>query len=119
VNIYTTQFACKCPTNGVRINYTWRIESKSAVPVESIVAIVEAVEAGDVSYHEEIADYLAAQFDGSHTLTAMHHGVLIETQRSSIAMEAAPGIVDAAPCEAAKPVVSSGPDEQETPKGTP
>jgi hypothetical protein len=81
VNAYSIQFASRCPTNGVRINYTLRIETREVIPVEQIVAAVEAVESGEGAYHEEIADHLAAQFPGAHLLSAMHHGVLIETTR--------------------------------------
>jgi hypothetical protein len=81
VNAYTIQFASRCPTNGVRINYTLRIETGDMLPVEQLAAAVEAVESSGGAYHEEIADQLAAQFPGKHTMTAMHHGVLIETVR--------------------------------------
>jgi hypothetical protein len=81
MNSYSMTFAANCPTNGVRTNYTWRIDSKTLILVESMVALVEAVESGEPAYHEEIADRLAAQFVGEHTLTADHHGVLIETRR--------------------------------------
>lgn len=81
MNSYTIQFAVNCPTNGVRVNYTLRIDAAVMIPVEQIVAAVEAVESGEPAYHEEIADHLAGQFAGVHTMTATHHGVLIETKR--------------------------------------
>lgn len=81
MNIYTIQFHANCPTNGVRIAYSLRIESQVLIPVEQIVAAVEAIESGDRVFHEEIADRLAAQFPGEHRLSAHHHGVGIETVR--------------------------------------
>lgn len=82
MNSYTMTFAANCPTNGVRTNFTWRIDSKTLIRVEEMVAIVESVESSEPAFHEEIADRLAERFDGEHTLTAYHHGVLIETKRT-------------------------------------
>lgn len=85
MNIYTIQFHANCPTNGVRIGYTLRIESQVLIPAEQIVAAIEAIESGERVYHEEIADRLAAQFPGEHRLSAHHHGVGIETIRTGCA----------------------------------
>lgn len=82
MNSYTIQFAANCPTNGVRTNFTLRIDSPAMVMVEELVAYVEAIESGAPAFHEEIADRLAERFRGAHTLTAWHHGVLIETKRT-------------------------------------
>lgn len=78
MNTYTTEFHARCPHNGIRIKYRLRIETAKVIPVEWISAAVESV---DDVFHEEIADNLAKQFAGLHTLTADHHGVTIETTR--------------------------------------
>ncbi len=87
LNIYTTAFACNCPTNGVRNNYTLRIEATEVISVEQIVAVIESIESGEPVFHEEIAGQLAARFPGRHTLKAHHHGVDIETQRDGVKAE--------------------------------
>lgn len=79
MNAYTTEFFANCPNNGIRIKYRLRIETREVIPVEQIVARLEAISEG---YHEEIADELLQVFKGVQTLTADHHGVTIETVRS-------------------------------------
>lgn len=81
MNIYRTEFFATCPVNGVRIKYLLAIEHNRAIPVEQIIAAVESQSEG---FHEEIADALASQFPGAHTLTAHHHGVDIETRRTGV-----------------------------------
>lgn len=81
MNIYTMQFHANCPTNGIRVPYSLRIETRELIPAEQLVAAVEAIECGERRYHEEIADQLAEQFPGEHRLSAHHHGVGIETVR--------------------------------------
>lgn len=84
MNSYTITFAANCPSNGARINFTLRIDSAGMILVEELVAYVESIECGEPAYHEEIADRLAARFAGTHTMTATHHGVLIETTRDAL-----------------------------------
>lgn len=79
VNTYSTDFFAKCPTNGVRIAYRLKIETRDVVAVEEIIEFVESVRLG---FHEDIADSLFAKFGGLQTLTADHHGVTIETKRT-------------------------------------
>ena len=79
MNAYTTKFFADCPTNGIRIAYTLRIETSEVLAVETLIATVESV--GD-GYHEEIADDMHKRFGGVQTLTADHHGVTIETTRA-------------------------------------
>lgn len=78
MNAYSIEFFANCPNNGIRIKYHLRIESETPIRVESIVTEIERVK--DV-FHEEIATQLAYALPGKHTLTAEHHGVLIETTR--------------------------------------
>lgn len=82
MNTYSIQFHCNCPVNGIRIGYRLRIETTEVVPVEQIVAVIEAVESGEPAYHEELADQLASRFPGKHTMAAHHHGVDVETIRT-------------------------------------
>ena len=78
MNTYTTEFFSNCPTNGIRVQYRLKIETGVMIPVEQIIAVVEGV--GD-QYHEELADDMLVRFGGRQTLSAMHHGVHIETIR--------------------------------------
>lgn len=80
MNIYETEFFATCPANGVRIKYALRIATGQVLPVEQIVAAVEAIDCG---FHEDIADELAARFDGRQTLVAEHHSVRITTERAA------------------------------------
>lgn len=79
MNIYTTEFFASCPNNGLRIKYDLRIETREAIPVEQILAKVEAIGEG---FHENVADELLDAFGGTQTLIANHHGVTIETKRT-------------------------------------
>lgn len=78
MNTYRTEFFCQCPVNRVRIKYALCIRTANMIPVEEILAALEAYEE---SYHEDIADELLKRFGGEQTLTADHHGVIIETER--------------------------------------
>lgn len=78
MNAYTTEFFAACPNNGIRIKYRLRIETRQVLSVEEILAALDATDEG---YHEEIADAMAERFGGVQTLTAEHHGILIETTR--------------------------------------
>ncbi len=79
LNVYTTEFFARCPNNGIRVKYVLRIEATGTVPVEAIIDHIEKIREG---FHEAIADELFATFRGKQTLTADHHGVTIETERS-------------------------------------
>lgn len=79
MNTYRVEFFKLCSTNGVRISYSLRIETQRTILVEDLLA---AVEAPGAQYHEDLADALVRRFGGRQTLTAMHHGVHIETERT-------------------------------------
>lgn len=79
MNIYTTDFFAKCPSNGIRIAYRLRIEIGTKILAEDILSAVQAIGEG---YHEAIADDLLGRFGGTQTLVANHHGVTIETVRA-------------------------------------
>lgn len=79
MNTYTYTFLVKCPVNKQVIRYELAIETPDRILVEKIMAIVDGLpEAG---FHEDIADTLAAELPGRHTLRAHHHGVDIKTVR--------------------------------------
>lgn len=78
MNTYTTEFFCACPNNGIRIKYKLRIETRSVVPVEQLIAKIESFSEG---FHEDIADELFSELGGKQTLVADHHSVTIETVR--------------------------------------
>ncbi len=80
MNAYTTEFFTDCPNNGLRIKYRLRIETGEMIPVEQIIAKVQAIGEG---FHEHVADELFEAFAGVQTLTADHHGVTIETTRTN------------------------------------
>lgn len=80
MNKYTTQFFCFCPTNGVRILYTWVIEANQVHMVEDLI---DAVTLHGKGFHEAIADDLHREFGGLQLLKANHHGVEIETVRGA------------------------------------
>lgn len=79
-NAYTLKFFAFCPSNNVRIEYGWRVETADTLSVEELITAAEAIGEG---YHEEIADQLFKAYGGEQTLLAEHHGVLIETYRSA------------------------------------
>lgn len=78
MNIYTTEFFCKCPTNFVRIKYELEIQTTDVIFVESIMEFLDKI---DNQYHENIADLLLEKFGGKQQLFACHHGVFIKTER--------------------------------------
>lgn len=78
MNTYRYTFPVVCPTDGELIIYSLTIESKKKIMVEHIVTSCKMIQA---KHHEDIADILASQFDGLHTMTATHQGVLITTTR--------------------------------------
>jgi hypothetical protein len=79
VNTYRTTFFAQCPVNSVRIKYDLQIATRSVIAVERILEFIAGLQSG---FHEAFADQLLQQFGGQQTLTADHHGVTIETNRS-------------------------------------
>lgn len=78
MNKYTVKFFARCPTNGVRVEYTLEITTNKTIKVEMLI---ETVGQYDGWYHEDIADNLLERFGGEQNLLALHHGVFIETKR--------------------------------------
>lgn len=78
MNSYTTRFSAVCPVNEQRIEYTLRIEAPQYIMVEKILRAVKRCTRG---FHEDFANELVRRLGGVQTLTAEHHGVLIETKR--------------------------------------
>ena len=78
MNKYETKFRNQCPTNSLVIDYYLVIEHDRKILVEDLT---ECLSKMMPSYHETIADYLVDKFGGKQTLRAMHHGVLITTER--------------------------------------
>lgn len=84
MNRYTVRFFARCPTNGLRIDYTLTIERSEEDDADGhllVEELVDAVSLLDRGFHEELADQLHREFGGVQTLVADHHGVLIETRR--------------------------------------
>lgn len=81
MNIYNYSFPVTCPNDGELIIYDLTIESKKKIMVEHIVSSCKMIKN---KHHEDIADILSSQFDGKHTMTATHQGVLITTNRSNL-----------------------------------
>jgi hypothetical protein len=79
MNIYETSFYCKCPINKIRILYELKIETKQIIAVEELLEHINHWYQD--GFHELIADHLAENFDGIHTLEANHHSVKITTIR--------------------------------------
>lgn len=77
MNTYTHTFWSQCPADGESIEYTLRISHSAMIRVEDILA---ACDCGP-NFHEILADLLAMQIPGEHTITARHQGVLVETIR--------------------------------------
>jgi hypothetical protein len=78
MNKYITKFTSLCPVNQKQITYQLEIRHTEKILVEEIL---ETVNKFLVGYHENIADELYKKFRGEQTLTANHHGVVIETER--------------------------------------
>jgi hypothetical protein len=78
MNIYETEFFCRCPQNGIRIKYHLTIQHPEKIMVESIIKSIESFADG---FHEDIADKVHKEFGGLQTLVADHHGVRITTHR--------------------------------------
>lgn len=78
MNIYTASFTSRCPVNSAVIVYTLRIETVEQLMVEAIQDHLKSV---PTAFHEDIADAMLKKFGGRQVITAMHHGVHIETRR--------------------------------------
>ena len=78
MNTYSYDFPVICPNDGELIIYSLTIESDKKIMVEHIVTSCKMIKE---KHHEDIADILARQFKGKHTMTATHQGVLIKTTR--------------------------------------
>lgn len=79
LNTYRTSFSAACPTNGVLITYDLTIKVETMIVVEALQEFLWGIKQG---YHEDIADSLWLKFGGHQTMTAHHHGVEINTERS-------------------------------------
>lgn len=80
MNIYRHQFALYCPANDEQIIYALEIRSDAMIMAEDIV---KEVHRNREEYHEALANRLYEIFGGSQTIRATHHGIDIETNRSS------------------------------------
>ena len=78
MNKYTTKFIALCPINNKQIVYQLEIKHSDQIMVEKIL---EEVGKYTSAFHERIADELFIRFGGEQTLTANHHGVVIQTER--------------------------------------
>lgn len=78
MNRYKIKFNAICPVNGDAIEYSLTIEAIKMISAESLK---EAVDECANGFHEAFADKLHAKFGGRQFMTAIHGGVLIETER--------------------------------------
>lgn len=78
MNRYKVKFNAVCPVNGDSIEYSLMIESSKMIEAERIMEVVSGFGSG---FHEVFADALHKTFGGKHFMTAIHGGVLIETER--------------------------------------
>ena len=78
MNKYNTKFTSVCPVNHKQITYELEIKHTDKILVEDILETISKLLIG---YHENIADELFKKFGGEQTLTANHHGVVIQTER--------------------------------------
>jgi hypothetical protein len=79
LNTYQLRFQARCPVNGALIDYDWQISVEDTVVIRA--EAMEAASFPDVCMHEFLADTLAGQFPGMHTLCASHGKVRITTTR--------------------------------------
>ncbi len=79
MNRYTYVFTSVCPVNKQVIDYKLVIDSKEKILVEKLKEHLEKFH--EESYHEDMADDLMSSFPGKQYLSAIHHGVFIETWR--------------------------------------
>lgn len=80
MNTYSAKFWATCPANGLQIDYSLTIKTRSMIRVEELQAHLEGIKSG---FHEHIADELLKAFGGLQVLSATHHGVGITTERGS------------------------------------
>jgi hypothetical protein len=80
VNIYKVSFFSRCPTNNIRITYDLTIKTKNIILVEDLINYLTNI---DKKFHEDIADELLSVFGGYQTLQAEHHGVFLQTLRTT------------------------------------
>jgi hypothetical protein len=78
LNTYKHAFMRNCPANGEAIQYSLTIEADCFVPVEAIASAVSALP--NPAFHEDMADRLR-KLGGRQTLSAVHHGTEIVTER--------------------------------------
>ena len=78
VNTYKIKFHAVCPVNEDVIEYFLIIKSAKMIQVEQIKEFTERLSRG---FHESFADMLHGKFGGYQYMTAIHGGVLIETER--------------------------------------
>jgi hypothetical protein len=78
MNRYKIKFMSTCPVNEDRIEYSLEINSCKTIMAEAILDTVDGFKKG---FHEEFADVLHAKFGGKQFMSAVHGGVLIETER--------------------------------------
>lgn len=78
MNKYKIKFQAVCPVNGDSIEYSLEISANRMIKVEELL---EAVNGFGTGFHEDIADVLHKKFGGKQFITAVHGGVIIETER--------------------------------------
>jgi hypothetical protein len=78
MNRYKIKFMSICPVNQDKIEYSLEINSVDTIMVETLWDVVDGFKKG---FHEEFADVLHAKFGGKQFMSAVHGGVLIETER--------------------------------------
>ena len=78
VNTYKIKFNAICPVNEDVIEYFLTIKSSKMIQVEQIKEFTDELSQG---FHEVFADMLHKKFGGYQFMTAIHGGVLIETER--------------------------------------
>jgi hypothetical protein len=78
MNTYETTFFSSCPINHAQIRYELTIKTKDLIMVEDLL---EEVRSLNDMLHEDIAEYLLDTFGGEQRLYAIHHGVVITTER--------------------------------------
>jgi hypothetical protein len=78
MNTYKLKFHAICPVNKDVIEYFLTIKTSKMVEVEQIKEVTDQLLEG---FHESFADVLHGRFGGYQFMTAIHGGVLIETER--------------------------------------
>jgi hypothetical protein len=78
MNRYAFTFYARCPSDGAVIEYAAVILAKRTLPVEDLRAFCAGQ---DGKFQEAIADAMQDAFGGRQTITAVHQGVTITTER--------------------------------------